>query len=428
MTFGVLVWLAAIGFTVASLAAVGVRVLRDLSLHELEEFCRKRKRRDLFDEILDHHDEVAQGVRGLQVVATTVFLLAAGACLAGEAVGNTPLTASDLAAAVIVATLLLLLCTAWIPHSVAQLWSTPVVCATWPVWRTANVAMLPLSVGAKAVDAVLRRLAGRTVRPSDEEAEEAFEDEVLTMVTEGLRDGHLEAETREMIEGVIELSDADVSDVMTPRSKMDVLQADLDWDEIMRFVVQAARTRIPVYGKNLNDILGILYVKDLLAELTIQGKPPARTLRDLLRPATFVPKTQRVDELLQSFLKTRNHMAIVVDEYMAPAGLVTMEDALEEIVGEIVDESDKETPEEIHLLGDNTAEIHGSAHLEEINERLGIDLPVPDDLDTMGGFVVTQVGDIPKSGQTIVWNNLRITVLGASRRRVERVRLEILDS
>jgi len=425
VTSSALFWLGLLGLTLASLAATGSRALLDMSWHELEELCRRRRRRELFDQILDHHDDVALGVECVRILGGAALV----AALAGWLVTRSGGTVDWPAAALTIGlgSLLLVVFAVWIPWGVVAIWPAPYIYYTWRLWRAVYLLTLPLLWGMRGAEWLLHRLAGRTEQPSDEEAEEAFEDEIRTMVTEGERDGHLEADAREMIEGVIELGDVDVSDIMTPRSRMDVLPIDMPFEKVVAFVANAGRTRIPVYGKTLDDIVGVLYVKDLLVELVDKAGAPHVPWQQLLRKPWFVPQTQKVDELLQAFLRNRNHLAIVVDEYLATTGLVTIEDALEEIVGEIVDESDHEADEEIVPVDDHTAEIQGTAHLEDINERLGFDLPEPDEFDTIAGFVVNQIGEIPKPGRSLTWNKLRITVLEASRRRVERVRVERVD-
>jgi CBS domain containing-hemolysin-like protein len=233
----------------------------------------------------------------------------------------------------------------------------------------------------------------------------------------------MEADTREMIEGVIELGDADVADIMTSRSKIDAISVELAWPEIVNRVVACGRTRIPVYQETLDNVVGILYVKDLMRELAKAADERAE-LADILREPWFVPKTRRLDDLLQDFLQTRNHLSIVVDEYMAVEGIVTIEDVLEEIVGEIVDESDHEHVGEIRPIDDRSADVQGRAHLNEVNESLGIDLKSDDDFDTIGGLVVSQLGRIPESGEILQLDKVKITVLEASRRKVEKVRVE----
>ena len=148
-------------------------------------------------------------------------------------------------------------------------------------------------------------------------------------------------------------------------------------------------------------------------------------LKEILRPTWMVPETTHVNEVLQEFRRTRQHMAMVVDEYEAVRGVVTIEDALEEIVGEIRDEHDLEEVEtEIKILDDFTAEVLGHAHLDEVNEELGTELPEPDDLDTVAGLVINQLGFLPDEGEVLDIGNLRVTVLQADRRRVQRVRIE----
>ena len=164
--------------------------------------------------------------------------------------------------------LLLLAAEIWIPWAVARLWADPFLYYTWPVWRKVGFLLTPLGLAARFVDTLFHRLAGRPPSSADEES---FEEEIRTMVSEGHREGLLEEDAREMIEGVIELSDVDVSQIMTPRTDMDLLPAAASWDEALQEVIKAGHTRMPVFGKNRDDIVGILYVKDLLPEL---AKPP----------------------------------------------------------------------------------------------------------------------------------------------------------
>ena len=418
------VW-ALLGLVAAALSAVGGKVLHEIPWHELEEYCRRKKRRDVFDAIHDGHDEAALGVESLELLGGTVFLISLVGWLVFAVPGQVTLGWSGFVAWSVLGTLMLLAIGVWIPWAVARLWAAEFIYATWPIWHLASSFMRPSLAGAWLIERLMRRLAGKDDAPPSEE--EALEHEIKTLMTEGLHDGLLEADTREMIEGVIELGDADAADIMTPRSKMDAIPVDLGWTEAIQRVNQFGRTRIPVYEESLDHIVGILYVKDLLPELAKAPLEPRRELRDVLRTPSIVPQARRVDDLLQDFLQTRNHMAIVVDEYMAVTGLVTIEDVIEEIVGEIVDESDKESVGEIKPIDENTAEVHGRAHVAEINEQLAFDLQEPEDFDTIGGLVVDHLGRIPKAGESLQIENVRFTVLEATRRKVERVRLELLE-
>ncbi len=266
-----------------------------------------------------------------------------------------------------------------------------------------------------------RRLDGRATEWSEEEA---LEDEILSIVTEGQHDGLLEDDVREMIAGVIELDDTDVADIMTPRSEMDAIPIEMEWSEMLKFVMHVGRTRIPVYDKSLDDVIGLLYVKDLLAELC-HGDESNRNLREILREVRQVPRSTRLDELLESFLNTRSHLAIVVDEFMHVVGLVTIEDVLEVIVGEIVDESDQEELDDIRWLDADNVEIQGRAHVEDVNETLGIELPLSPEYDTVGGLILHQLGRIPSEGESLQCQNLKITIQAATKRRIERVSMEL---
>jgi CBS domain containing-hemolysin-like protein len=284
--------------------------------------------------------------------------------------------------------------------------------------------MAPLSWCANIVDAVFHRLAGKVrARPT----EDSFEEEIRTIVSEGHREGLLEEDAREMIEGVIELRDADVAEIMTPRTDMHTMHVGLSWDEMLKEIIRLGHTRIPVYDKNRDDIIGILHSKDLLPLLANGSEQPRPPLRELLRKPYFVPESKPVADLLQVFQQTRNHIAVVLDEYGGVSGLVTIEDVLEEIVGEIVDEYDEDIVEEIHKIDEHTCEALGRAHVDEINEEMGFSLPEDGEYDTIAGFVFTELGHVPLPGESIVWSDqMRITVLEATRRRIDRVRLELV--
>lgn len=421
----VLFWLAVAGLLVTSLAAIGARSLTVFSRHELAELCRRRGRGDRLGQILRHHDMAGLAAETLQVVATAAAVGAGGVWvwLIQNADGQAGWLSWALNAAV--GALLLLAAEIWLPRAVARLWAEPLLFYTWPVWQILRLLLTPLVLGARFVDTLFHRLVGR---PQEVLDEESFEEEIRTLVTEGHREGLLEADAREMIEGVIELSDVDVSAIMTPRTDMICIPVSLSWSEVLELVINAGHTRIPVYQRNRDDIVGVLYAKDLLPELIRQpGQTPVKPWTALLREPYFVPETKPVDVLLQEFQRTRNHMAVVLDEYGGVAGLVTLEDVLEEIVGEIADEYDKVLADGIMELDQHTAEALGRVHIDEINERLGIELPEDDDYDTIGGFVFSELGHVPAPGEEVVWQNIRVTVVEATRRRIERVRIELLN-
>ncbi len=418
-----LIVLLAFGLLATTFASIGAKTLRHFPHRQLEDVCHVRKRPELFHQILDLHDDVALAAEKLQAIGVVIL------CFCSMGLWSTFKSQGLLSGfAVAFAVLLLnLVITVWIPWAVVRHGAATFLLRTWRIWWLVYQVFRPLTIGSAIAHWVFRRLAGEPEKMEKEEEEEAFEDEIMTMVTAGEREGLLEQDAREMIEGVIELGDADVSDIMTPRLKVDALDVNLNWPEILSFASETGRTRIPVYERTLDDIVGVLYVKDLLPGLANEPDQPRKPLRELLREPWLIPSTIPLDDLLQDFLENRKHLAIVVDEYGAVEGVVTIEDVLEEIVGEIIDESDNDLEEEITQLDDSKSEVLGVTHLDSINECLAIDLPDSEDYDTIAGFVITRLGHIPKPGEFVDHNGTRITVLEAKPRRVERVLLETLD-
>jgi CBS domain containing-hemolysin-like protein len=420
-----LFWVALGGLATVSLASLGARSLRDFSRHDLEAICARRNVPQWFTQILRQHEQVTLGVEHLVALATTVTIAAGSLYIAAnwDAWRNQgvakPLT---IAAG---AMLLALIVGVWLPRAIARLWAATFVFYTWGIWSLVGQILTPLQWGGRLFDGVLHRLAGRSPTPPDEES---LEEEIRSIVIEGHREGLLEGEARDMIERVIRLHDADVAEVMTPRTDVHMIDVSMPWDEMLQHVIAVGHTRIPVFRENRDEVIGILHSKDLLPELAKPSQQPRRDFSEILRKPYFVPETKAVDDLLAEFQKTRSHIAVVLDEYGGVAGLVTIEDVLEEIVGEIIDEYDEDLVEEIQKIDDHTYEALGRAHVDEVNATMGLDLPEDDDFDTIGGFVFSQLGRIPVPSESVLWHDkVRITVLDMSRRRIERVRLELLD-
>jgi len=424
MSTTALLWIAATWLGMTCLAAISARALSEFSPAELEEIDRKWNKPDRLGQILRWREQVGLAMQSLRTLA-----LAAAAATGGIALWqysqSRDFAVGAWAPPLLAGLLLALAANLWLPRTFTRLWASPCLFFTWPVLWGASFLLVPLALLARLVDVALHRLAGRDLAVPDEES---FEEDIRSIVSEGHREGLLEEEAREMIEGVIELGDADVSQIMTPRTDMLSIPASLSWEEMLDQVINTGHTRIPVYGRNRDDILGILHIKDLLPELARGPGQRADPWTRLLRQPVFVPETKPIDALLQELQQSRNHMVVVLDEYGGVSGLVTMEDVLEEIVGEIVDEYDPAHVEWVRELGPGVCEAMGRAHIDEINERLGLGLPEDADYDTIGGFVFNELGHIPVSGEDLVWHNVRITVLDATRRRIERVRIEVLDA
>ncbi len=218
----------------------------------------------------------------------------------------------------------------------------------------------------------------------------------------------IEPESRVMLEGVLRMADLTAGDVMVSATRMDLLSIDSAVDEILAFVIDTAHSRFPVYEGGRENIIGILLAKDLLK----LQRAPELNLRTLLRPAVFVPESKRLNELLRDFRSNRNHLAVVIDEFGNTAGLVTIEDVLEEIVGEIEDEFDDEDgPDQgIYTLADGSHRVAGDVEIGSVNEAFGTQLP-EEEFDTIGGLVAQEHGRVPRRGETVALNGLAFTVM-----------------
>lgn len=420
-----LFWTSLISLLATTFASIGIRALRSFSRHDMEEICRKRGLPERFSQVLRLHESVALGVEMLAKLMTTVFVVStvlwtyqAWQIPSLEDGSSLLLTAVGIG-------ILSMIANTWIPWVVARVYAENFLFLTWPMWKAISALATPLTWGALLLDTILHRLAGKEQQTIDEET---IEEEIRTIVTEGHREGLLEEDAREMIEGVIELGDADVSQIMTPRTDMHMVQVDMPWVDIIADVIESAHTRVPVFESNRDDIVGVLYSKDLLPELAT-GDPDSRTpIRELVRKPLFVPETKHLDELLEMFQQMRTHIALVLDEYGGVSGLVTIEDILEEIVGEIVDEYDEEVEQDIKPIDADTCEALGRAHVDEINEKMKLELPEDGDFDTIGGFVFTELGRVPLPGESLVWKDcVRIQVLEASKRTIDRVIVQRID-
>ena len=419
-------WIAPVtlilGLLIVTAAATASRTILDFSHRQLEVYSRAQRRRDLFKKILQTHDDVAFAVDKLETVGL-ILTIGSATLLFYHALGT--VANWVLLLWLIVGVLLLFAVTSWIPSAVARQCSGPFLLRTWRLWWLTHWCFWPLRWGPQIMDVAVRRLSGKPEPPNKGEQEDDLEDEIMTIVTEGQLDGLLESDARDMIKGVIELGDTQVKEIMTPRSHVDKIDIRMDWSEIQHIITRSGRTRLPVCDGSLDSTLGILYVKDLLSNLAQRSGQPQQTLSELVRPAWKIPETMPLLNLLRKFRSNRRHLAIVVNEYDTVVGVVTIEDVLEEIVGEIVDESDKEENDGIRVLSDTTFEVVGTTLIDVLNERLGVDLPEADDYETLAGLMVSRLGFIPRRGETMICGNVRLTVLRAEPRKVQRLLVEI---
>jgi putative hemolysin len=246
------------------------------------------------------------------------------------------------------------------------------------------------------------------------------EEEIRTLVDAGEEEGVIEEEEKEMIYSIFELGETMAREVMVPRIDIVAVDVQTPPEEVVRVIAETGHSRIPVYEGTVDAILGLVYAKDLLLHLQCDGS--RRPLREMLRPAYFVPETKKVDDLLREMQQRRIHMAIVVDEYGGTAGLVTVEDILEEIVGEIQDEYDAEEPS-FEQVGEGEYILDARMNLDDVNDLLGADLPT-ETADTLGGLIYDALGRVPVPGDQLEVGRWQIEVLTVSGRRIRRVQMK----
>lgn len=259
---------------------------------------------------------------------------------------------------------------------------------------------------------------------ADEET--VTEEEIRMMVDVGGEKGVIEDVQKEMINNIFEFDDLDAGDIMTHRTDMVAVEVGDDLSEVVDTAVSEGYSRIPVYEDDQDNIIGIVYVKDLLAY--VGKKMPAKSLRDIMRTPMYVPESKICGDLFKEMTEKRTQMAVVVDEYGGTAGIVTLEDIVEAIVGNIQDEYDDED-EEISKINETTFTIDGMTNLEEVAELTGTELP-EGSYDTVAGFIIKELGLLPEEGKTyeVNYKNLKLTVLSVDERRIDKVRVEILPS
>lgn len=232
--------------------------------------------------------------------------------------------------------------------------------------------------------------------------------ELLETLAEAEERELIEPDSRRMLEGVLRIADMTAGDVMVAAPRMDLLEIDAPYDELLVTVIRTAHSRFPVHEGARDNIIGILMAKDLLK----LQRAPGLNLRTLLRPAVFVPESKRLNELLRDFRSNRNHLAIVIDEFGQTAGLITIEDVLEEIVGEIEDEFDDDDEEYsgIYTLADGSHRVAGDVTIAAVNQAFGTQLP-EEEFDTIGGLVAHEFGRVPRRGEVVALGGLRFTVM-----------------
>ncbi len=309
-----------------------------------------------------------------------------------------------------------------IPVSVVRYHRERLLARSIPVLELCLRLFWPLAAFLHLFDPVVRRvLGGDTGGVGDSH----LSDEILSVVEEHENNGDVDEGQKEMIEAVVEFPTTTVGQIMTPRTDVQGIEIHQSLEQVRLGVLRDGHSRIPVYKQSLDHIVGILYTKDLIEFI---GNETPFELRKILRDALMVPESKSVRELLAEFKARKVHIAIVLDEYGGTAGLVTIEDIIEEIVGDIQDEYEptQDRPPICHL-DDKTVEVDARVYIDDLNDDLDLQLPESKDYDTVGGFVLSTLGHIPVVGERFEFDGVHFTITDAQRTKITRLRLEIAD-
>jgi gliding motility-associated protein GldE len=315
-------------------------------------------------------------------------------------------------------TLLILIFGEIIPKTYAVRNAEKVALFTAPVIAVFSYFLYPIAQLLISLSNLILRILGQKVG----RGETFFSaEELKALVAIGEEEGVIEEEERKMIHSILEFGDTIVKEIMVPRTEIAALEENATLEEALGKAKTEGFSRIPVYSGNIDNITGILYVKDLLGFIE-KGKTQLK-VKELMREAYFVPETKRVDELLREFQRNKIHMAIVLDEYGGTAGLVTLEDILEEIVGEIFDEYDFKEEARIEQIDENTWIADGKLDIDAVEEYFEIEIS-EDESETLGGFVSTVLGHVPSPGESFDYEGYRFEVVSVAHRRVAKVKIE----
>jgi putative hemolysin len=414
-------WLILAGLLVSAVASLLFSTLtyalRDLSRVRLTEFLERRGRADMVQPTIDHAPDLIFVTAVGRLFANILILLLALWLL--DATGYRP--AARYALAAVIAGLLHLFFSVAVPTALAQHTGDAIVASHVGFLHALRAVLAPLTKLMHLIDDAVKRVTGASMSA---EPADTIQQEILSVVEEGEKEGVVGEEEREMIESVIQLRATTAGQVMTARPEVIALPLESTLAAVKQTLEESGHSRIPVYDKTLDHVVGILYARDLLKFL---GQATLKfDIRSAMRPAYFVPETKPLRDLLHDFRVKKVHLAIVLDEYGGTTGLVTIEDVLEELVGDISDEHEPLEPAMYKQIDEHVAEADARMYVDELNRRMGLNLPEDAGYDTVGGYVTTTLGRIPEAGTEFEQDGVRFTVLEAEPQKVKRVKIQIV--
>ena len=403
-----------------SVNAIALRTFSRVKLQEaFKATTKKANPEDLTERLVENAEELILACSLYRLIFNMCILLLLVTIFA--TLNRTNLTISVYLLAFVIAMAIFSVFSLAIPHAWAKYAGEKILSRTYNLLMLFVIVVSPVLYIFKLYDGFVRRLAG-VVETTPQEQQEEKQEEFLNGLEQHRTEGVLDKEEQEMIENVLELSNSTADEIMTPRTDIIAIEVNSDLQMILETITTAGHTRVPVYEDNIDNIIGLVYAKDLLTEI---GKTNADfKLRDKMRDAYFVPETKPLRTLLHEFQNQKLHIAVVLDEYGGTAGIVTLEDILEELVGEITDEYEETPPEPIKQIDQNTFEADARTYVDDLNDQFELNLPEDEDYDTIGGFVFSHLGYIPKSGESFDYENLKFTIAAAETRRIKRIRIQ----
>lgn len=389
--------------------------LKTYSKARLSELMEERNQEARYNKFLRKHSSLVLMTATLRSIFNFIILLAALHALEQLEIGKL----AEYSSAFIIAALLAAVFGVAIPVSWARYHPEILLFRSLSILEPLLIAFYPLIHGLHIFDPIVKRLTGAN---NDEKSDSAVTDEVLSVVEEHESEGNVDNAQKQMIEAIFDLPNTNVGEIMTPRTEVSGIPVTASLEDIKSNILTHSHSRIPIYEETIDHIVGMLYSKDLIAYL---GNDRPFDLKAAMREVLMVPESKPVPELLAEFRARKVHIAVVLDEYGGTAGLVTIEDILEELVGDIQDEheTEEENPGTTQINA-NTYEVEARIYIDDLNDQLDLDLPEDEDYDTLGGFVFSTLGHIPHIDESFEFGNLKLTVTDAVRTKVNRVRIE----
>lgn len=413
---------AAAALAITCYLSLVLGALRYYSLARFEELLASDKvRLARLRALLEDEDQLVVAVTALRGIATTSGLVALTAAVLAATGGAGAAAAPGLLAWVEAAAIGVVVFVGFghlMPHAIGERRAEPVIIRCLPSVHYLRLAATPTLWPFMA----LNRLALRAANVEQEDEAEEIKDEILSAALAGENEGVIDEQTKDVIKNLIEFRDVCVGEVMTPRPDVVYVDASDDLQTMLRKALEHQFSRLPVIDRSLDRVVGIVMVKDLFRVALEKKEVDVKTL---FRPPNFVPESKKVADLLKELRAKRTHMALVADEYGGTAGLVTIEDCIEEIIGEIDDEHDTAEKPPIRIISQVEADLDAKVSIEEVNEELGTKIPEEEEVETIGGFITMRLGKIPVKGDKVALNGYLFTVTDADERRVRRVHLRL---